>query len=588
MTTDENPLRNVINLFRVGHLYTYVKRAVAHSELMKPEKVFSIWLARAEQNYPDWLVVDRNDYVNATKTELCLVPITNREEIADILLKVSDETIRKIYTIARSWGWRPKKDDEKEDDTLKPEDLISLNCLVSPVPRLKNPEYLREVNWKLFVDNLVAYRTEEKDITLKLTHRSRLLRGIDVSINPHGIECTNGGLGKSTFYDIVGENFGKVTASAFLGFAKSPQEVYVGVIDSTDVPIGIDQIESQSAPQIMRFMFNALESGEDTVIGGAVKFKVHTASIFTFLANAIGADIDQTKSFANFIDHISFNPTIGRRIGLIVYGNSFTKIKKKPSPDVLKEWREKVSEFRAVEEFCWQKLREIVHSKEIWSWLNMPIEGYDGQVQHMIDVLDDDTIKTLILEHAFGAQVRIRGAALYASLADHLADIALNNLDMDALVDDAEQYLSDYVEINIASIGRICKEWAKEKSAQISMVYRNLPDYMQEIVSAVELNRREHPEQIKYLIVSLNYQPGTSSYPRLHACIRKLANRKDTSRLLDRVKKHFGFDLMKNVAGEWEVTLLERKPILEVKILGKFGDEKNRFDEKTTVGDRGS
>ena len=57
--------------------------------------------------------------------------------------------------------------------------------------------------------------------------------------------------------------------------------------------------------------------------------------------------------------------------------------------------------------------------------------------------------------------------------------------------------------MNIASIGRICKEWSREQSTQKTMFFENLPDYLKEIVSGIELYRRKKPESISTLLSTL-------------------------------------------------------------------------------------
>ena len=64
-----------------------------------------------------------------------------------------------------------------------------------------------------------------------------------MKINPHSLQFTSGGTGKTEFYRRLGHQYDKVTINNFLGFAKSPEEIYPGTVDGTELPIGIDQIE---------------------------------------------------------------------------------------------------------------------------------------------------------------------------------------------------------------------------------------------------------------------------------------------------------------------------------------------------------
>ena len=213
------------------------------------------------------------------------------------------------------------------------------------------------------MDDITSFKVE-KDPALRSVHKSHLLKGLEMSINPHSIQATNAGTGKSMFYIMVGVNIGRATPSSFLGFAKSPDEIYPGPLHNNDLPTNIDQIESQYAVQIIRFLFNILEIGRDVVRSGAVDFEVKTNAIFNFSANPIGYSKNPAKSFANLLSHLTLNPAIGRRIALILYGTDFKVITNKPSQNDLSEWREKIELFRAVEEYCSTTLNEIIHNSK--------------------------------------------------------------------------------------------------------------------------------------------------------------------------------------------------------------------------------
>lgn len=568
--SNNNPLRKIVPLFRIVHLYTKVSPGAVHSEVEKPRKLYSVWLARSERHFPDWLIVDRDGHVSPAKLELCLSLLTDTPENTAVLEELKKVVGSQVFRVGQEWGCEVKQDDIGRyiDSTA----YFATGILVTPIARLKEVESLKPIDWPKFVDELVGFKTDEKDPALRLVHRAHLFRGISPLINPHSMEVTNGGTTKSTFYDMVGENLGKATASAFLGFAKSPKEVFPGVLDGSELPTGIDQIESQSAPQIMRFMFNALERGWDYVIGGATKFRVQTSSIIALLANTYAEASNPEKSFAALLDHISFNPAIGRRFAIILYGSQFKKVTKKPHPTTIEEWHQAVALFRAVEEFAWDRIQTLVHSKPVWDWLNQPIEGYAGALEGLMEHVQDDTVRTFVEEHGSGAHSRIRGAALYAAMADHLKDIALDKSDPTQMLEDAEGYLKSYVELNLNSIGVLSKEYAKEMAAQRSTLFSGLSDYLKEIISAVELWRRSKPAEQMILLQLIPYEPkNKEAYPTLKECIRPLNRLKNPAQTLDLIVKHFGIDIVKDDVGSWKVILRDSEPINEIVPLGTYG-----------------
>src|SRR5207253_2187055 len=88
-------------------------------------------------------------------------------------------------------------------------------------------------------------------------------------------------------------------------FGSEILSIILGILDNSELVVGIDQIESQGAQEVVRYLFNICEYGEATVSSGAVEFTIRSNSILAFLANPIGSD--QTKSFNSLIDHLSSN-----------------------------------------------------------------------------------------------------------------------------------------------------------------------------------------------------------------------------------------------------------------------------------------
>jgi hypothetical protein len=555
MLEEPAPLRMPVSFYTKEHLYTKANiYSLQHldQEVQKPGKDFSLWLVRTAKHMPPLVVWDNSERITEATVDSCLLPLS-KDDLRDLQRSVPDGIVSKIRDVGREWGCKLGRDSRLEE--INPE----LHPFISrPVPRLKDSEYLKRKDWKGFIDSLVAFRTDEKDDRLKLVHRSRLFRGLDPFLNPHSIEATNGGTSKSTFYSCVGVNFDKVTASSFIGFAKSPKEVFPGTVDQMELPIGIDQMESQGADEICRYLFDLLDNGSATVSSGATRFPVTSKSIFAFLANATGYTVDTTKSFSSLIEHFSKNAAIARRFGILLYANDLTKIMKAPSEETRKAWRHAVQEFRAVEEFAWERLLEIVHSEEVWHWVNLPIDGYTKQVEDIASSLLDEKVKSFLREFCSG-QRRTRGAALYAALADNLASIALEEYSVDKILEDAESYLGEYVQLNLSSVINIAKAWGQEDSVRLSSFYQNLSEILKEVVSAIELRKRRFPNETTFTLDYINYKPKSESYKgSFKECIRHLNRRENISGKLTKIRQNFGMDIVRNEENkEWKVVLLK-------------------------------
>lgn len=575
-----SPLRNLIHAYQVSHLYTKVEPSTTGTEIELPVRKWSAYLMTAKRHYPSWIVIDFDSKVRESKLDYCLVPL-DVEKVKEVHAELKRAHEKDLFSIGRDWGCEISTG-SKGTEWIEESEYLKKGVYAAPVTRLRDPAYLAEVNWPSFVDSVIAFGTSEKDPRIKLVQKAHLPFGLDISIAPHGVIVTNGGVSKTTFYQIAGENFGKVTAGSFLGFAKSPTEVFPGTINGTTGPIGIDQIADQSAAQIMRFMFNAFERGWDYVSSGAVKFKVETSSTFALLSNTYAVTGAQSsKTFANMLDHISENASIGRRIGLFLYGSDFRRITKKMSKTDEATWKEKVDEYRAVEEFAWERIQGVIHSKNVWDWINSPIDGYEASVDGILASVDDETVQDFLQEHGRGGQTRIRGAAIYAAVVDNLKAIALDRFDESAFLEDAGELLGQFVNNNIESVGKLCAEWQTQVSAQRSMAFKVLPDYMQEIVSAIELWKQRNPSDVTFTLGIIPYVPKKASYRTLNECARKLNGKQDSSGLLHSVKQHFGMDLIRQTEGKWKVMLTVKERITEITPLGQLQADFDKIDDST-------
>jgi hypothetical protein len=544
------PIRKPVGLFNLTHLFTKMKKLSSDPDIEQPKPEWTLWRAKPARNQPPFVIYDTDGLVSEA-TQTLWVERLNRDQVDGLLAILPPKTVRQIGEILTLW-------------------LDDREIFFKPVPPLRSPDFLSSVNWRDSVENeLLAYETDEKDPRLKLVHKATCLRGIAPYINPHSLQVTNGGTGKSEFYRICGECIGKATARSFLGFAKSPDEIFPGIIDGVDLPVGIDQIESQSASEIARFLFNALESGEDTVSSGAAKFKVKTSAIFNFLANPMGhsSRTDPTRSFHAFIEHLSFNQALGRRIGIICYGNDFKMIRKKPNQESIKEWKQVWVFFRAIEEYCRPKLEKTISLPEIKKWLNEPLTSYEDQVRKAVGSLPDEVVQVFLTEHGGGAWTRIRAAALFATFVDMMDKIALDKYSTDEILDRANDLLSDYVNLNLESIGKISATWSEEKATFAKYLFNNYPGYAKDILSAIELWRRTNPQPPEILLNQIPYTP--TSYPHFSQCISKLSKRREPAKLVDEFKRYFDIDLSRRPEG-WFVRLLNMDKHSEIKPLGSL------------------
>jgi ribosomal protein L40E len=524
---DLRPLREAVKFKKIIRLFRVLKPLDKPlSEGGRDEKLYDVYVAYLEVESPrPYYIFDADGAVFPRRLEYSLERL-EKEAVEEYLKPLPTPKIKEIVKALSDAGLLSVGKDEKPSTSDLAEALASNYLGYQAVPRLREVGFLRSINWREEVVNpIISFKTE-KDERLKALHKSHLLRGLSMRLNPHSITCTNGGTGKTEFYKQVGENVDRSTPISPVGYAKSPlpEDVFIGTVHGSELPINIDQIESLVTPQIVRHMFNLLESGEAMVWSGAATIGVTCRSIFNFSANPINYSSDASKSFELLLRHLSLNPALGRRIAIIIYGNDFKRIETKPSEEDLKEWSGKVSLFRAVEEYCRKTLIEMVNGREVWGWLNKPIVGYSESIKKIVEEADlkDENVRDFLLEHT-AAQTRIRAAALYAVLADRLDKIALGDFELSELLEEAEDRLLTYIRINLDSITNIAKAWKVVEEVRVETYFKNAPDYMKEIVCACILHKKANPSVISVALDEIPYKPEKYAY--LSKCIDRLKKR---------------------------------------------------------------
>ena len=545
LQSDENPraLRQVQTFFSVSPFY--VKAAppvVVNGELKKVPIEWKLYKAKVQQNAPSLFLLDRDGYVSPSKPEAAC-SLLSEEDLAEILSHLPLQRMKQIKNVLENeWGFSFSSEDDDFLDQLK-----KIPVFYQPVPRLRDPSIIpRGDDWRGYVLRLVCWK-EGKDPILIRCHLAKLLKPLAMKYAPHGIECTNPGTGKSTFYNNAGILIDKATPKALLGFARSPEEIYPGTINESEVPIAIDQLESQSAYALARYLLNILEIGKAFVDSGGVRFPVTSRSVFTYLANPLSKDAKAAEGFSALLDHLTFNTAMGRRFGIILFKTDLKTIKGKEKMSISEEeeWKAAFTLFRAVEEYAQPKLKELIRNPKVVDWLHSEIPGYRETILKALKNLEDEKIRGFFEAH-IEAEHRVRGAALHAVLALNLDKIALDEYSIDDILEEAEDLLEDYVNINLESIGRLCEMWHTLKIDRVHNYFARLPGYLKEIVSAVLRYKKVKPDSVSVNLHEIPYEPeDTETYRYFSRCINRLAKRKNLDGLNEKLQNYFGFQVIK-------------------------------------------
>ena len=587
--------------FSISHIYTKTTQKQNESGVFSGvEPEYTLYQAKIEDEYPPIIILAKDLWWNPKDLQASLQPLLKEdhpERLIDTLPTKSEEKILKALN--ENCVFIATKDDEgkkkEKIDLVTP--LLQHSLLMKPIPRLRKIDVLEDIDWGQFISKLLSWDSPNKDPRLNLAHKAFLLKGVNPRANPHGIICTNAGTGKSIHFQIHAINYDKVKKNSFLGFAKSPTEIFKGTVDGTELPANIDQIEVGEWG-ILDYMFNIMERGEALISSGSVNIPIKSKSPFCFAANSLDSRLDTEKGFGLLLSHLTANPAIGRRFGIIIYGNDYNVIDTRSSEESMNQWKTASSFFRAVEEYAKDELDKIYQTSEIWVYLNREIEGYKEQVHQLTRGIENQTVRTFIMEHGGSGQIRLRAAALSASIVEHLDIIALKRYTVTELITYAEETLSEFVQLNLQSIRNMIKSLDEEEQFFANSWIKTAPDYMKEIIYAVEVQRRKGILGQSFMINGIEYKPSIETYTHISQCVQKLLKRKSGMTVYeDSCRRLFGF-LIKPRGKDLEIILLNSEPMrfldlpvlpdLPIYPIGESDTVGSNIDTCTTVEEKDS
>lgn len=269
----------------VEHAYRKTSRP-AEPRPSSSVKEWDFYLAKMDVLNPPLFILDTDGFVKPVRKNFS-VEAFETLDVLDTLTSVPKKVKDRIFTAATHYGIVLEDENTMGD---RADALARSYLYYRAIPQLNDPSFLRKIDWPQFVQEIVSFQVD-KEPALLAAHEAHLLRGLSPQINPHGIQSTNGGTGKGISYEMTGISFRKVAVKNFLGYAQSLEEIYSATIHGTELTVNIDQIESQYANQIIRFLLNVMEQGKDYG-AAAVRFMVtsdsrarahtHNVSFFIF------------------------------------------------------------------------------------------------------------------------------------------------------------------------------------------------------------------------------------------------------------------------------------------------------------------
>jgi hypothetical protein len=508
------PLRSEVPIGYLKPLYVhteplFVKEPDGTMVLEREEILWTLWEAGRKPESRRFLILDSDGYVREKRTAYCLA-LADPQEVAEAVRAAPEDVLKRLKRIAGAGGGgKGGEGGGEEDERLAvAEALVRRQLVLKPVPSLRNAEFLRDIDWRAFVEEELLTYGAPVDPRVLAARRALALKGVDGRYSPHALIVVPSGVGKSVFPKVFGLLCDRATPKTLIGYATS-EKVERGLIDGAEEVIGFDQIESSEVGNLARYMLDYMEDGRCTfAVGGAVVVEEGTAPLL-FLANPLGTGGE--KDFQHVLDMVNENPALGGRIAIIVYipneeaeRKEVSVIRGTPyelSPEEEEKWRGLVRLLRAVEDYCRKELRAIYRHPKVVEWLKRPIavEGEDGRSRSYLEAVKEiagslaagnPKLYEFLLNHASQAGRKIRGAALQAALLYNLKDIALNEHSIEKILEEAEERLREIVSVNLGSIASIVRDYEGKREKTASSIFHALPENFKLVVQALEAYRR--------------------------------------------------------------------------------------------------
>jgi len=554
--------------FSISLWYVHTTPCVDEDETTFFKQDYSLYEARVYQASNPILLYDSNGIINSGTNEYPIRPFSdNFEEFVTWYDHLSLEEKKALERLFKAWGYHVDK--EKKINMLR----LLIGRMFVPLPRLKNPDLIDELNWKEFVEELISYGKIEKDERIKLILKMLLMRGIYMRYEPHTLLATNPHTGKTEFLEKVGKRLDKVRKDSLIGYAKNKDEIYPGPINNQRYTFTIEQIESQSSPEVIGFLLTFLETGRINWSLGGIDFEVKGVFPLVITANPTGYSTDRIGTFRSLIDHLGSNLlAMGRRFGIIVYGDSYKQIP--PSKYDEQEWKKYHELYKALEEYAYPSLKEIYNHEKIKTWLNKAIPYYYDTILTLIDKIYDSEVRDFIRTHSENSYRHLRGGALKCALVDHLPELIFSqqlkeNIPealVNKIIEDSENYLKQLIAINVESVGNMTQ--LLESEQQVSkIIYQSLPNYIKEIILTVKnykkITRKEDiPPSIN--LTNLGSVMTKKYYSYISEVIKMLDRIHDISKYGNYLDKYFGFTIREMGANDYIIEFTNKEKEIQI------------------------
>jgi len=511
----------------------------------KLEPALRIFLARVANDTRPYFILDDADRITEnTSGTLYLNPFHEPEARTRLGAELREDDWTELKNTLTSIGRRFKRD---EDEFAAIAGYVA-GHLYKPAAFLEAVDFMHEPGfWVPFVAELVEFRAK-KDPAIALAFKATILEGVEMSANPHSLILTNSSTSKTEPHQFAGKVLDRITAKSLIG-AYRQDGLSSGSMSNFKRTVVIEQIESQDAPNLLSFLFNLLETGEAyQEIGGYKRF-IHSLATVVITGNPLlSTDVSgqaQSGAFNMMIVHLTSNRALGRRFGIILFGDDYKAVVKLTGGLDSRSEREEYAElweiFREVERVCRDKIERVYSHPKISQFLDSIDDKYIEEVTGIAAKVGENwaLLYGFLTDHAAFGQRHLRGGALKCAILDMLPEIATDDYSIEDLLSRAKEYLEQLTMNNLASIARLAEAGQRYGAEMMNALLPRLPSPLGLVVEAALNFKRANPAAVSVPLSELEgYRPNKSDQYWSLTVNHCLAVR--IERYADNLERYFG------------------------------------------------
>jgi len=344
-----------------------------------------------------------------------------------------------------------------------------------------NQEALKIIKQYMTRDSAVKYNIDQDLMLCFLTdffilppRKTELMK-----YAPHKVIYTNPKTGKSSVANRMGKQVTHPSIARILGFSTA-DSVVQGAVDELEEPYYCDEIQEEKQKGVHNLLLSLIEKGEARIDRGSQSIQTRFNNSMNWMSNPKYQDeVDTTEfktkhmatAFTNALEKIMTNVyAFGSRVGLFIFTDTMESAKREKTVS-LKETKRIQKKFITLREKTKKPFQDLFKEEQVIKWLE---SGHDKDYIKALREIKSGLSVLRDFKNGLNDNFRhSRGSALRLALVERIGDLLRDDLDLDELLELAEDKHKVIQDMTISSLhslvdcsvsGSLHREWLRGES----------------------------------------------------------------------------------------------------------------------------